>query len=85
MEFEFSRFPGYYSAYLRTFAIMIRERPDMAEKYGFTSPLDVMHWWMWKSHFPQKETTKQVFLEMVEKAQNDEETDLKNLKELEGD
>jgi len=63
MDFEFQFFPKYYVAYLRTFAIMIRERPDMAEKYGFTSPLDVMHWWMWKSHLKEDRTTQMILQE----------------------
>ena len=60
MEFEAGFFPRHYVAYLRTFAIMIRERGDMAEKYGFTSPLDVMHWWMWKSHLKEDNTTQMI-------------------------
>lgn len=64
MEFEFQRYPGYYSAYLRTFAIMIRERGDMAEKYGFKSPLDVMHWWMWQSHLKEDSTTQMILQEV---------------------
>lgn len=62
MEFEFQFFPKYYVAYLRTFARMIKERADMAEKFGFTSPLDVMHWWMWKSHLPSDTTTQALLI-----------------------
>jgi phosphoadenosine phosphosulfate reductase len=63
MAFEAGFFPKYYVAYLRTFAIMIKERADMAEKYGFKSPLDVMHWWMWKSHLKEDRTTQMILQE----------------------
>ena len=62
MEFEFQFFPKYYVAYLRTFSKMIKERADMAENYGFTTPLDVMHWWMWKSHLSSDTTTQALLI-----------------------
>lgn len=62
MEFEAQFFPKHYVAYLRMFDKMIKNRPDIAEKLNFTSPLDVMHWWMYRSHLSNDRTTQQILI-----------------------
>lgn len=60
MEYEAAFFPKHYTAYLRAFSRAMKTRPDMAEHFGFTSPVDMMHWWMWESHIKEDRTTQQI-------------------------
>ena len=63
MEFEFQFFPKHYVAYLRAFDRAMKNKPTIAEHYGFQSPLDMMHWWIYGSHLPNDKTTQSLLSE----------------------
>jgi phosphoadenosine phosphosulfate reductase len=62
-EFEAIFFPKHYVVYLRTFDRMIKFRPDMAEKYGWKNSVDVMDWWLRRSHLMDDSTTQSILTE----------------------
>jgi phosphoadenosine phosphosulfate reductase len=58
------RYPKFYKAYLRAMGRAMKNKPIIAEHYGFTSPEDMMNWWIYGSHKDEK--TNQSFLEGLE-------------------
>ena len=54
---EFSRYPAYKRAYIRAFDRMLGERRDRGvETCGWTTGVDVFHWWMEGGVLPGQET-----------------------------
>jgi phosphoadenosine phosphosulfate reductase len=57
-DFEASFFQPIYIAYLRTFDRMLKFRPDMAHKYNWHNAVEVMEWWLRKSHLVASPTVQ---------------------------
>ena len=57
---DFARYPKYYAAYLRTFARMLEARRADGLKTRFSTPEDVMEWWIYGA---QEQDENQMILE----------------------
>jgi len=62
-EFEAGFFQPIYIAYLRTFDRMLTFRPDMAHKYNWHNAVEVMEWWLRRSHLVNDPTTQSILID----------------------
>lgn len=62
-EFEATFFPQHYVAYLRAFDAMLKFRPDMAVKYNWNNAVEVMEWWLRRSHLVNDPTTQSILVD----------------------